>query len=199
MRGFTLLELLIALSIFGLLSAMAYGGLNTVLSQRAHTDRAAEQLKALQQVYLVMQRDIEQVMPRTIRDQYGTTLNALVDDGRLQLTRGGWSNPLRQPRSSMQRVGYFLEDHQLYRYAWRVLDQAQDTEPTQQKLAENIESFSLRYLNEDNVWLTSWPPDTTHQATPGGVNLPAVLPRAIELVIEHERFGLIKWLFRMPA
>jgi len=178
MRGFTLLELLIALSIFGLLSAMAYGGLNSVLSQRAHTDRDAEQLKALQQVYLVMQRDIEQVMPRRIRGQYGETLEALVDDGRLQLTRGGWSNPLQRSRSSMQRVGYFLEDHQLYRYAWRVLDQAQDSEPTQQRLAENIETFSLRYLNEDNVWLTSWPPVTTHEATSEEINLPAVLPRA---------------------
>ncbi len=188
-RGFTLLELLIALSIFGLLSIMAYGGLNSVLTQRAHTDKAAEQLKALQQTYLVMQRDIEQVMPRPVRDEYGQTLRALVDDGLLQLTRGGWSNPLQLPRSSMQRVGYVLEDHQLYRYSWRVLDRAQDSEAVRQLLVENVESFTLRYLDGDLVWSRGWPPALS----------PDVFPRAVEVVIEHERFGPIKWLFQLPV
>lgn len=188
-RGFTLLELLIALSIFGLLSVMAYSGLNSVLTLRAHTDKAAEQLKALQQTYLVMQRDIEQVMPRPIRDEYGQTLKALVGDGRLELTRGGWSNPLQLTRSSMQRVGYVLEDRQLYRYSWRVLDRAQDSKAVRQLLMENIESFTLRYLDADRVWLQHWPPALS----------PSVFPKAVEVVIEHERFGPIKWLFRTPA
>lgn len=188
-RGFTLLELLIALSIFGLLSVMAYSGLNSVLTLRAHTDKAAEQLKALQQTYLVMQRDIEQVMPRPIRDEYGQTLKALVGDGRLELTRGGWSNPLQLTRSSMQRVGYVLEDRQLYRYSWRVLDRAQDSKAVRQLLMKNIESFTLRYLDADRVWLQLWPPALST----------SVFPKAVEVVIEHERFGPIKWLFRTPA
>jgi general secretion pathway protein J len=188
-RGFTLLELLIALSIFGLLSIMAYGGLNSVLTQRAQTDKAAEQLKALQQTYLLMQRDIEQVMPRPVRDEYGQTLRALVDDGLLQLTRGGWSNPLQLPRSSMQRVGYLLEDRQLYRYSWRVLDRAQDSEAVRQPLVENVEFFTLRYLDGDLVWSQGWPPAQS----------PDAFPKAVEVVIEHERFGPIKWLFQLPV
>lgn len=198
-RGFTLLELLIALSIFGLLSVMAFSGLSSVLNQREHTDRNADQLKALQQVYLVMQRDIEQIMPRSIRDEYGATQEALVDNGQLQLTRGGWSNPLQRPRSSMQRVGYSLEDNTLYRYSWRVLDRAQDSEAVQQKLAEGVEDFSLRYLDENDVWLAYWPPPVTAPVAPVPVAPTVVLPKAVEVVIEHERFGLIKWLFELPA
>ena len=46
-HGFTLLELLIALAIFGLLSVMSYSGLTTVLDQHARTDAAADRLGEL--------------------------------------------------------------------------------------------------------------------------------------------------------
>jgi len=38
MQGFTLLELLVAISIFGLLSVIAYSGLNSVLNTRQVLD-----------------------------------------------------------------------------------------------------------------------------------------------------------------
>ena len=55
------LELLIALAIFGLLSVMSYSGLTTVLDQHARTDAAADRLGELQKIYLLMQRDFEQI------------------------------------------------------------------------------------------------------------------------------------------
>ena len=69
--GFTLLELLVALSIFAIVAVLAYGGLGTVLDQRILTEESAERLADLQKTYLIVQRDIEQLVPRAIRDEFG--------------------------------------------------------------------------------------------------------------------------------
>ncbi|MGB5440345.1 MAG: prepilin-type N-terminal cleavage/methylation domain-containing protein, partial [Gammaproteobacteria bacterium] len=52
-RGFTLLEMLVALAIFSLLAVMSYGGLAAVLEQQFRTEAEAERLAALQKAYLV--------------------------------------------------------------------------------------------------------------------------------------------------
>jgi len=71
LQAFTLLELLVALAIFAIIAIMAYAGLNTILTARQQTDQHATQLAHLQLTYLWLGRDIEQLMKRAIRDQYG--------------------------------------------------------------------------------------------------------------------------------
>jgi len=194
-EGFTLLELLVALAIFSLIAVMAYGGLETVLKQQAGTEENAKSLAALQKTYLVMQRDIEQAVPRAIRDEFGDEQAPLIGTTLFQLTRGGWNNPANQPRSTLQRVGYSLEDRQLIRYAWRVLDRAQDSAPTRQPLAADIESMQVRYLDEAGNWQEQWPP---LQAGSNPLANPTDFPRAVEMTLEHARFGTLTWLFQLP-
>lgn len=194
-EGFTLLELLVALAIFSLIAVMAYGGLETVLKQRALTEENAESLAELQKTYLVMQRDIEQAVPRAIRDEFGDRQAPLIGTTLFQLTRGGWNNPANQPRSTLQRVGYSLEDRQLIRYAWLVLDRAQDSTPTRQPLAADIESMQVRYLDDTGDWQEQWPP---LQAGSNPLANPTDFPRAVEMTLEHARFGTLTWLFQLP-
>ena len=194
-RGFTLLEMLIALSIFGLLAVMSYGGLSSVLEQQFRTGQEADRLAELQKTYLVMQRDIEQVVARPVRDEFGEELAPLVGDQRLQLTRGGWSNPLGRPRSTLQRVAWSWEDQQLRRYVWQVLDRAQDSQPLEQVLMENIEDMRIRYLLAGEDWLEQWPPAIQN---PNPNATAVVLPVAVEVTIEHEHYGPLVWLFQLP-
>ena len=194
-RGFTLLELLVALAIFALVSVMAYGGLASVLDQQFATDDIAAQLARLQKTYLLLQRDFEQVVPRPVRDEYGDTLAPLLGDSQLQFTRGGWSNPAGHPRSSLRRVAYRLEDQELTRYAWSVLDRAQNSEPLEQPLLDGVTEIRSRYLAKNDEWQDSWPPATV---TATGDTETFSLPLAVEIQLEHERFGLVTWLFQMP-
>jgi general secretion pathway protein J len=200
--GFTLLELLIALAIFGLLSVMSYSGLRTVLDQHARTDEAADRLGEVQKIYLLMQRDIEQIVPRPVRSEYSDELPALEGGEVLQFTRGGWSNPLQRPRSTLQRVGYAFQDDELVRYTWQVLDRAQDSLPRQQPLTAAVTTMSVRYLSSTDKWHTRWPPDDTgqQQVTPGGQPVAQLteLPKVIEITLEHEQLGELVWLFRLP-
>jgi general secretion pathway protein J len=203
MRGFTLLELLIALAIFGLLSVMSYSGLRSVLDQHAHTEAVADRLAELQKLYLVMQRDVEQIVPRPIRSEYGDESPALAGSETLQFTRGGWSNPLGRPRSSLQRVGYAFEDDALVRYSWQVLDRAQDSLPLQQPLTEAVSNMSVRYLSPGGEWQSSWPAKDIGSAGQGSLNNPLTarkveLPKALEITLEHDHFGELVWLFRLP-
>ena len=195
--GFTLLELLVALAIFGLLAAMSYGGLHAVLEQQSHTEQAAERLGALQKLYLIMQRDIEQVVARTVRDEFGDVQPPLVGGDALQFTRGGWRNPAGRQRSTLQRVGYAYDDEQLLRYTWSVLDRAQDSEALQQPLIEDVERMQLRYLDRNDDWQEQWPAaDAGSESDPE--DLLQMLPKAIEVTIEHKTFGELVWLFQLP-
>ncbi|UCC56333.1 MAG: type II secretion system minor pseudopilin GspJ [Gammaproteobacteria bacterium] len=195
--GFTLLELLVALSIFSIVAVLAYGGLDNVLEQRVRTEESAERLAAMQRTYLIIQRDIEQLVPRTIRDEFGDNSAALTGSSEFQLTRGGWQNPLQNPRSTLQRVGYVLEDRKLVRHSWLVLDRAQDSEPRQQVLVQDIVNVRVRYLDPENNWQEQWP---TSEQLSGDIDLQAMdPPRAVEMLIEHEHYGEIRWLFQLPA
>lgn len=194
--GFTLLELLVALAIFALLSVMSYSGLRSVLDQQSITEQEAGQLGELQKIYLVMQRDFEQAVPRPVRDEYGEVVPPLMGGESLQLTRGGWNNPLGHPRSTLQRVGYAYTDEQLVRYTWLVLDRAQDSLPLEQPLTDNITLMDVRYLDDKGEWKTSWP-DTTAAAV--AATSPPPFPVAVEVTLEHKQYGELVWLFRMPV
>ena len=104
-RGFTLLEVIIAIAIFALVSAMAYSGLANVLRSSERVEAERNTWRAFSMLFLRMEDDLAQARPRTIRDVNGAVLNAMqgqATDTRalgapaLEFTRGGiFLPPLR--------------------------------------------------------------------------------------------------------
>jgi general secretion pathway protein J len=193
--GFTLLELLVALSIFALISAMAYGGLQSVMSQQQQTGARSERLADLQKAYRIMQRDLEQIVSREIRNEFGDRIGSVVGgsgfDG-VEFSRAGYPNPAGFLRSDIQRVAYVPDQDTLLRRTWRVLDRAQDTEPDEQKLVEAMSRFEMRFLDQGNEWQERWPPAAALGAAV------AELPVAVEVQLELDELGILTWLFRLP-
>lgn len=198
--GFTLIELLVAMAIFGVLALLAYGGLSGMLSTRAMVEERAEALRELQLAYRTLERDLEQLVPREIRDEFGQPRPALIAGSEigaaLELTRGGWRNPAEQARSTLQRVAYVVEDEILMRATWPILDRPPNATPRQQELLAGVTEARMRFLDPANVWQEIWPPPGL-AVTGAPVALPP--PRAAEMVLITERWGELRWLFLLPG
>ena len=201
-RGFTLLELLVSLSIFALIGIMAYSGLANVMRQQAQTEVYSKRMQDLQLTYRVLKRDFEQFVDRSIRNEFGDVSPALVTGGNyagVEFTRTGYPNPAGYLRSDMQRVAYLVDDGQLIRRSWRVLDRAQDSRPDEQALIDGVQGFSLRYLDDNKKWQQSWPPVSTAVVAPApGATVAKKWPLAVEVELSLDDIGVLRWVYRLP-
>lgn len=195
--GFTLLELLIAISIFALLGLGTYRMLDSVLRTDAATRAQEQRLRELVRAMAAFERDILQAQRRPIRDPYGDARAALVGEGgeqsAIEVTRSGWRNPLGTPRSTLQRVRWQLSGEQWQRRYWTVIDQAQDSQPQVQQALDGVISFRLRYLDSKFVWVDNWPPSEGETA-----DRLQNLPLGVEMTLEHRRFGELRRVLRLP-
>jgi general secretion pathway protein J len=197
-RGFTLLEVLIAISIFAFLALGTYRMLSSVLASDEATRRHELQLRELQRAFAVLEQDLAQVGSRPIRDAFGDLRPAMVGEAEpaaMEFSRLGWRNPLGTPRSSWQRVRWQLVGNVLQRSYWSVLDQAVDSQPLPQKVLSEVRSLQLRYLDRDGNWQTEWPPEQTDSDAQKSL---LQVPRAVEISLEHERYGQLTRLLRLP-
>ncbi len=199
-KGFTLLELLVALTVFAIMSLMVFTGLTSVLTSYSHAKEKTEQLTELQAAFTLITRDIEQAIARPIRNSYGDPQDPMINGGEaigtvLEFTRTGRPNPATLPRSNLQRIAYTLDDNQFVRLSWAVLDRAPESEPLETLLLTKVKSASVRFLNKDMEWQEDWPTKTKQEINDGVVKI----PHAVELTIESETWGEIQRLFRVPG
>ena len=150
-QGFTLLEILIALAIFAVMSMMAYAGLAAILDARASTVPRAQQLAQLQTTLYLLNEDLSQVIKRPIRDQLGSSEPAFsIGRGNeiLVFTRTVPSWLANSPENNLLRVSYSLENETLYRRVWTIPDRTQQTEYRRRKLlvtqGVTIKGFSAK-------------------------------------------------------
>ncbi len=196
-RGFTLLELLIAVAIFALLALATYRMLSSVMQADSATREHEQQLRELVRAMAAFERDVLQIVPRPVRDPFGVNRAALMgeegDSTALEFTRTGWRNPMGAPRSRLLRVRWELSGELLQRRYWNVLDQAQDSQPQVQGVLDGVTSFTLRYMDRQGQWQTNWPPDDGSESERF-----ELLPKALELVLEHRRYGKLRRVLRLP-
>ncbi|MFB4371175.1 MULTISPECIES: type II secretion system minor pseudopilin GspJ [unclassified Pseudomonas] len=201
-RGFTLLEVMIAVAIFSLLAMGTYRMLSTVLKTDEVTRQHERDLRELSRAFSSLDRDINQTLNRSVRDAYGderaTLLGELgASDGNaaLEFSRNGWRNPLGGARAQVQRVRWRLAGETLERLYWNVLDQAVDSQPRVQKVLAGVQSMNLRFLDDQGQWQEQWPPS---QSNLNAQDAKKRVPLALEVKIEHRHYGELSRLYRLP-
>jgi len=180
-RGMTLIELLVAVFAFAVMSTLAYSALGQMLT---NSDVLNSRMQRVQEVQLAMrylESDLLQAAPRPVRDELGENYRLAIQSDlssqfALELTHSGWSNPAGLPRSTQQRVAYQLVDGELLRYHWYVLDRTFSNEPVETVLIANADSLLFRFLDASGEWTEQWPPQSVGQV----VSL-TNRPRAVEI------------------
>ena len=190
--GFTLLELLVAISIFSVLGLGGYQLLQSVSDSHDRVRTSIDSYIRVNQALTIMQRDFNQFVPRPIRDEYGEQVAPMSFDGQqylVEFTRGGWSNPGGRARSELQRVAYSIdyEEEILQRHFWLVLDRAEDSEPRSQVLLESVTDFRVMGFVGDSPERD--PVDLEDNA--------GVMPAGVEVVIATEALGEVRRIFQL--
>jgi general secretion pathway protein J len=184
--GFSLLEVLVAVAIFAVLSALAYGALDAVVRARAQAQESAQALAALQAAVGAFERDLREAVPRPVRGASGERLPALVGTSiAIELSHAAFASLAVEASPRLGRSGWALANDQLRRVRWPVLDRAPPSEPVVRDLIGGVRTLRLRYLDGEGDWRDAWPPRDGPDA------LPERLPRAVEFTLAGEAFGEI--------
>jgi general secretion pathway protein J len=211
--GFTLIELLMAMVIFAVLSAGMYTVFNSYQTTREITDRDARRLADLQRFFGQLEREFQQVLPRTARDDFQLESPMPAVKGTpdtVEFTRTGWTQPpfASHLRSELQRVAYFFEEGALVRAQWPVVDRPDNLAPMTMVALEKVEAVGFRYFmaNEEGALgeVETWPammnqdamaPDAT--GTAARVDAKNSLPIAIQVTLLLSDYGEIHRTFAL--
>jgi len=194
-KGFTLIEVIIAMSIFAILAILSYSGLHSVIMSKTNTEASLERLQELQMTMMTLSSDLQQISSRNAHDALGGSLHKLSTQSSeylIEFTRSGWRNPANLQRSSLQRVAYQLKDDALIRIYWPHVDRADDDQRVERTLIYNIESLDIQFLNADKEWKEDWPSASALTSSE-----PAELPAAIDVRLKMHDWGEIKRLIKV--
>ena len=189
-RGFTLLEVLIAIAIFSVISMASFSIFETVLNSDSVSKERTDRINELQRAFLIIERDMLQIARRSVRlngeapqsgflhtdsESYSSTEQAIG------FVRHGWTNPgLLLPRSDMQSVAYQLNDNVVERVHFNFVDAVVGEDPKVRPLISKVEKLDFEFY-DGKKW----------QKTLEGNNLPS----AIAIELDTTDYGIIRRQF----
>ncbi|HYC37630.1 MAG TPA: type II secretion system minor pseudopilin GspJ [Usitatibacter sp.] len=178
--GFTLVELLVALAIFALLSGFAYRGLTAMLEGREALQQESRKWRDVTVFIGRLERDLAAVLDRPARGASGTLLAPVSSSMEVTTTRDGLAftrsgSPLNENAlAAPQRVAYRHLEGRIERLTWPGVDAAPRAEPTAVPVLSNVSAMTLRFLDPRGEWRTTW-------GLPGGAE---GVPAAVEVTLQ---------------
>ncbi len=189
MKGYTLVEVIIALAIFAIISTLSVGLLSRAFDTKARLKHQIEPFTNIQLTVIRIKQDAEQMVSRAIRDQDMKKIAPFVaSDNGIEFTRGGFIKlDKKAPQSTLRRIAIQCEKKQLVRKTWPVLDGFARDIPQKQVLLDHLERCGFSFASSRHTWSNEWRTGDTH------------LPSAFKLYLAFEELGEIALVFSVPG
>ncbi|MGB2078497.1 MAG: type II secretion system minor pseudopilin GspJ, partial [Vibrio sp.] len=194
-RGFSLIEVLIAISIFALLSLAGYQVLNQTQRSNQVSLEKTSRIQKLQQAVVMMDNDFNQMSGRAFVHEGESTQDLFLlhgtqvidsDKEGILFIRLGWMNPEQAfPRGEVLKVGYRLRNDVLERVWWRYPDTPSGEPALVRPILDKVTDLSFRFYN-GSTWVNEWQEQ-------------GILPLAIEVNLNLEDYGDIKRVYALPS
>lgn len=198
-RGFTLIEVMVAMAIFGVMTVLAYMSLGQTLANAALLTARMDRLQAIQRTMRFIGNDLLTAAPRPVRSELGDSyLPAMQvtasNDYLLAITHGGWPNPAGLPRSTMQRSVYLLQEDKLLRVYNTVLDATYSNNAITTEILDGVVSLEFRLIQDNLETINQWPPLAAQ-----GASALQLRPRAVEIILTLEDEGEIRRIIEVAS
>ncbi|KTE22657.1 type II secretion system protein GspJ [Sphingopyxis sp. H050] len=168
-RGFTLVEMLVALSIFAVIAAMGVGLLRSSVDTQDAVQARLKGMSGINRLRAVMANDLAQAVQRPTRGPAGEAVPAFIGSSTgFAFVHAGAGADDGSPRPSVERVGYALVGGE-----WRLVTQPMlDGKALSDgdRLIGEVAGVAVRYRDAQGGWSDSW------TSEPGDR-----LPRAVEV------------------
>jgi general secretion pathway protein J len=192
-NGFTLVELLVAITILAVIGAVSYRGVKSSVDARDRIYAENEYWRSLSRFFLQFEEDMLHSVGRPARNLAGENQNGFVgkaawsgaDDAQLVVAKA--SSSYQGDTQAATRVGYRLAGNRMERLVWPLAESAPGQLPRIDTMVEGVRSLRLRYMNEYAVFRPLWP-------FPQDIRL---RPNAVEISLTLESGETITRLFSL--
>ncbi|MGB0495015.1 MAG: type II secretion system minor pseudopilin GspJ [Kangiellaceae bacterium] len=205
-KGFTLLEILIAMAIAAVIGVGAFTLLDRASIAKTSIENNGNRYNSIERAWLFISDDIQQLAPRKFRDEFGDKKDNLSseagsDSAILNLTRMGRRNPAGLKRSNLERLSYFVEENTLRRVSYSFPDGMIAEQGLNRPLLENVISIKFDFFDGES-WIDFWPVNQTgdFQQLNGSnseqqANAIRSLPVAVRVTLDLTDIGKVNRLF----
>jgi general secretion pathway protein J len=187
-RGYTLVEILIALFVFAIFGLMTSTIISNMLINKRTTQSALSSLDSLQFAITLLNQDFRQVVTHEVMKQLRQKEISLTGkEDEILFYRGGNINPNAfEKRASISQVHYRLDNNALCRETTFNLNASHLEKKGHNRLCllRNVQSLKIDYLNETLAKTSYWQKDK--------------LPTAINLTINHKSLGELSLFYALP-
>jgi len=194
-RGFTLIEILIALAVFAILATITSSAMYHAFNTRARVTKQADRLNTLQLAITMIGRDVQQTIERSIVSGDMHVSPAFVGESNyVEFTRSGVVNPnsLAQ-RSTLKRVAFLCGGGKLIRRSWQQLDTPARKQVQDRILLTDLDECSIAYLAHNRQILSEWRENAVQED-----QKKETLPSAIQFTLTLHDWGNMSLLFIIP-
>lgn len=193
-KGFTLLEIVIAVAVFAVIASISSSVLYQSLQTKERSNQKVNLINAMQLTFAIFSKDTRQIVTRPVRgNQMHLFPSFIGESDYLEFTRGGDVNPSAiEQRSTLVRVAYLCKDNDLIRRIWNQLDTT-DRDAYQDKiLLSNLKFCSFAYIGMHQNIMSSWYQYTSRRKN---ITTTSPLPEAVQLTLNIQNMGKIKQNF----